>query len=108
MSEREVLRMAGHVISVLLAAPGSIPVDGGNVRVWLTTVGGNIFLALVVIRGAVAVWRGRLLEILVLAALAALCAIFVYFPGVFQALGQSGGIGRASCRKEGRSRGSPY
>jgi hypothetical protein len=85
--------MTAHLISALLAAPppapGAIPVDGGNVKGWLTTVAGNIFLALVVIQGAISVWRKRLLEVLGLAALAVLCAVFVYFPDVFQGLGQS-------------------
>ena len=78
-----------HSVSLLLAAAGTIPVDGGSAKAWLTTLAGNVFLAIVVLRGAFALWRGRLLEVLVLAGLAVLCAIFVYFPDVFQALGQA-------------------
>jgi hypothetical protein len=83
------MTMTAHVVSVVLAAAGSIPVDGGNVKTWLTTLAGNIFLALVVIRGAIAVWRGRLLQVLGLAALAVLCAVFVYAPDTFQGVAQS-------------------
>lgn len=88
MSEREVMAMTVHLVSIVLAAD-AIPVDGGNVKAWLTTLGGNLFLAILVIRGALAIWRGRLLEIVILAALAVLCAVFVYQPDVFQAVGQS-------------------
>lgn len=78
--------MRGHELTVLLA---SVAIDGSNVSTWLRTLGGNIFLAIIVIRGAIAVMKARLLEIAVLFVLGALCAIFVYFPDTFQALGSA-------------------
>jgi hypothetical protein len=79
--------MTWHVLAVLAAAPGSVAIDGSSVSTWLRTLGGNIFLAIIVIRGAFAVMKARLLEIAVLFALGAVCALFVYDPEVFQALG---------------------
>ena len=87
MSEREVLTMAAQLVWVLAAA--AVPIDGDNVRSWLTHLAGNIFLAIVVVRGAIAIWRARLLQVLALGALAVLCAVFVYAPDVFQGLSQS-------------------
>jgi hypothetical protein len=82
--------MTLHVLTVLLeASTGSIAIDGGNVSTWLRTLGGNLFLAIIVIRGAYAAIKARLLELAGLFVLGVLCGLFVYHPEVFQGLGNA-------------------
>ena len=87
------MTMAWHSATVLLAAvtpaPGSIAIDGSNVANWLRTLAGTLFLAIIAIRGVMAAIKTRLLELVVLFALGGVCAIFVYFPDTFEALGSA-------------------
>ena len=96
MSEREVLSMTSHLlasmVSLVAAAPtpaafSDAAINGDNVRSWVTHAGGTLFVIFAVIRGALAFWRQRLTEVLILAALACVCAIFVFAPDTFQGLG---------------------
>jgi len=86
--------MVWHALTVVLAAvtpapAGSIAIDGGNVSNWLRTLAGTMFLAIIAIRGVMAALKTRLLELVVLFALGGVCAVFVYFPDTFQALGSA-------------------
>jgi hypothetical protein len=86
--------MVWHVVTVVLAAAtpaptGSIAIDGSNVANWIKTLAGTLFLAIIAVRGLMAALKTRLLELAVLFALGGICAIFVYFPDTFQALGSA-------------------
>jgi hypothetical protein len=85
------MTMVWHAVAVALAAApaGQIAIDGSNVANWLKTVAGTLFLAIIAVRGLMAALKTRLLELMVLFALGGVCAIFVYFPDTFQALGSA-------------------
>ena len=78
-----------HTVLALVAPQLAIDPTGAHLSDTVTKAAANLFLAMLAIRGAISVWRRRLLEVVVLGALAACAATFIYFPSFFHDLGQA-------------------
>lgn len=74
-------------LSVLLqSTPPAVDTSGANLYNTVKTFAGNIFLAILGILGAIALFRRRVVEVLELAVLAIVAGIFIYQPQLFGAL----------------------
>jgi hypothetical protein len=78
-----------HTMAAVLAATSQTPpidLTGSHVADTAKTAIGNLFIVVLAILGAIALWRRKMLEVVGLAALAVACAVFVYFPNTIQAI----------------------
>ncbi|HEX4213951.1 MAG TPA: hypothetical protein VIA06_11600 [Candidatus Dormibacteraeota bacterium] len=79
-----------HTVLTFLQAlptPASIDITGAGIADTVKTFIGNVFIAILAILGAIALFRRRMVEALELAGLAIVAGLFIYAPGLFSGLG---------------------
>jgi hypothetical protein len=68
------------------APPPTVDLTGSHAADTAKMAIGNLFIVVLAILGAIALWRRKMLEVVGLGALAVACAVFVYFPGTIEAI----------------------